>query len=111
MKSITARWMIYVQIIFLALSFWIFLFIAPVKADPFMGGKPSSLAMVVVAASLQNQHGPVEYRPAKVQHKTTATFYSSAQREAMKRAAANARYNERSNVSYSGNLWAMNAKP
>ena len=113
MNSITARWMMYVQIVFLVLSFWVFLFITPAKAEPLLNDDASTAALVVVA-SLQNQHGPVEYRPAdpqKLAHKNMQQkhTYTTAQLKAMARAKRD--YNERKMASYSGNLWAMYAKP
>jgi hypothetical protein len=96
------------------LSFWVFLFIAPAKAEPLLNDTASN-AGLVLAISLHNQHGPVEYRPANSQKFVQQKYkHSQQQREAMMRAKRdyNAKnYNERKMASYSGNLWAMNAKP
>ena len=110
MNSVTARWMFYVQIIFLVLSLWLFpFFIAPLKAEPLLS-KDTSAAALVIAASLQNAHGPVEYRPQDP-HKVLAEGGKGMRGDHHKARLTAQENKPRNKVSYSGNLLAMNAKP
>jgi hypothetical protein len=93
------------------LSFWVFLFIAPAKAEPLLNDTASN-AGLVLAISLHNQQGPVEYRPANSQKFVQQKYKYFKERRDQNAKNYNAKnYNERKMASYSGNLWAMNAKP
>lgn len=108
MENITARWMFYIQIIFLAISLWLFpFFVAPLKAEPLLT-KDASAAALVMAASLNSLHGPVEYRPAQ----KPITAQNAQQDKGAQIALITSQEKiDRNNVSYSGNLWAVKAKP
>jgi hypothetical protein len=109
MNSITARWMFYVQIVFLALALWLFpFFMTPVKAEPVLTKHVATIG-VVLAVGLQDMHGPVEYRPQL--HNKVQIFSTPKLVENRNRSRRAYEVSDLKTASYSGNLWAMNAKP